>query len=343
METLMEKFLVIQTAFIGDAVLTLPMLQKLKEMNPGCNIDVVSIPETAVIFNHSTVVNNVIVFDKRGKHKSVLQIIKFAKLIRESNYNRIYAPHRSARTSLIVMLSRVRETYGFNINSLPHIYKYLAEYEKAAHEVERNLKLIQFNTANENWKFLPILNISDEAKNKVDKFFSEYNNYTNFAAVAPGSVWNTKKYPAEYYEEIIKFLLGIFDIVFLTGGENDKEICEELEKKAIKRVRSVAGGFNLIETAAFLKKMKLLISNDSAAAHLGMCADIPVLMLYCSTVPYFGFYPYNKNSYFLSYDDLFCKPCGIHGFQKCPLGTFDCGYNLKPDIVISKIKEMIND
>ncbi|HSD62674.1 MAG TPA: glycosyltransferase family 9 protein [Ignavibacteriaceae bacterium] len=339
----MEKFLVIQTAFIGDSILTLPMLQILKKMNPECNLDVVSIPETAVIFNHSPVVNNVIVFDKRGKHKSGLQIINFAKLIRENNYSRIYAPHRSARTSLIVMLSGVRETYGFNINSMPHIYKYLAEYEKAVHEVERNLKLIQFNTVNENWKILPILNIPDEAKNKVDKFFSEYQGKLNFAAIAPGSVWNTKKYPAEYYEEIIKFLLSIFDIVFFTGGENDKEICAELEKKAGKRVRSVAGSFNLIESVVFLKKMKLLISNDSAAAHLGMCSDIPVLMLYCSTVPDFGFYPYNKNSYFLSYNDLFCKPCGIHGFTKCPLGTFDCGYKLKPEMVISKIKEIIND
>jgi heptosyltransferase-2 len=74
-----------------------------------------------------------------------------------------------------------------------------------------------------------------------------------------------------------------------------------------------------------------------------MCADIPVLMLYCSTVPDFGFYPYNKKSYFLSFDELFCKPCGIHGYIKCPLNTFDCGYKLKPEIVISKMKEMIND
>lgn len=339
----MEKFLIIQTAFIGDAILTLPMLQKLKEINPGCSIDVVSIPETAVIFNHSPAVDNILVFDKRGIHKSVLKVYKFAKLIKQSNYSRIYAPHRSFRTSMLVLLSGVRETYGFNVNSMPHIYRHIAEYEKAGHEVERNLKLIQFESTNDYWKILPLLNIPDETKNKIDKFFSDYDGTSNFAAVAPGSVWNTKIYPAEYYEEIIKHLLKIFDKVFLIGGENDRKICEELEEKTEKKVKSTAGIFTLIETAAFLRKMKLLISNDSAAAHLGMCADIPVLMLYCSTIPDFGFYPYNKNSYFLSYGDLFCKPCGIHGFQKCPLNNFDCGYKLKPDVVISKIEEMIND
>jgi heptosyltransferase-2 len=75
---------------------------------------------------------------------------------------------------------------------------------------------------------------------------------------------------------------------------------------------------------------------------MGMCADIPVLTLYCSTSYEFGFYPYNRKSSYLSYDDLFCKPCGIHGYDKCPVRTFDCGYLLKPGIVISKIENMLN-
>ena len=130
----MEKFLVIQTAFIGDAILTLPMLQKLKELNSDCLIDIVAIPETSVIFSHSPVVNEVHIFDKHGKHNSLFETYKFAKFIRLKNYNRIYSPHRSLRTSLIVMISGVEESYGFDLNSLRHIYKHLAEYENANHE-----------------------------------------------------------------------------------------------------------------------------------------------------------------------------------------------------------------
>ena len=75
---------------------------------------------------------------------------------------------------------------------------------------------------------------------------------------------------------------------------------------------------------ALLKHSKILISNDSAPTHLGVCADIPVLTLYCSTVPDFGFYPYNNRSRWLSYADLTCKPCGIHGYEACPLKHFQC-------------------
>ena len=69
MEILMtekKNILVIQTAFIGDAILTLPMLQKLKGMNPDSELDVIAIPGTAQIFNSSPAVDEVIILDKKG-------------------------------------------------------------------------------------------------------------------------------------------------------------------------------------------------------------------------------------------------------------------------------------
>jgi len=75
---------------------------------------------------------------------------------------------------------------------------------------------------------------------------------------------------------------------------------------------------------------------------MAMCADIPVITIYCSTIPEFGFYPYNKRSVALSYNDLECKPCGIHGHVKCPITTFDCGYKLLPESVFEKINEIIS-
>ena len=338
----MEKFLIIQTAFIGDAILTLPMIQKLKELNPDCLIDVIAIPQTAVIFTHSAAINEVHIFDKHGKHRGAFQTYRFGKFLAKRDYARIYSPHRSARTSLLVMLSGVKETYGFDLNALRHIYKHLADYTKSSHEVERNLNLIQFPLEDDNWKILPELNIPEETENKINRLIEDSGSNNNFAAVAPGSIWSTKRYPKEYMEEIVRHLADRFDMVFIIGGEQDTEICGDLESRVLEKSKSLAGKLNLIESVALLKKVKILVSNDSAPAHLGMCAVIPVLMIYCSTVPDFGFYPYNRKSYFLSYKDLLCKPCGIHGFDKCPLDNFACGYNLKPENVINKIEEMIN-
>ncbi len=339
----MEKILIIQTAFIGDAILTLPMIQKLKEFSPDSAIDVLAIPSTAEIFSSSSSVDEVIVFDKKGKEKSLRAMIQLAKKLREKNYVRVYSPHRSFRTSFLVMNLGVKETYGFSNSSLKHVYKNLVEYIPHHHEVQRNLDLIGFSYNDEDWKIQPEVNVSIISKQKVNDFFINLNSECEFVAVAPGSVWSTKRYPAEYYEQVIKYFVEKSFGVFLLGSENEKNLCEALAHKFEENVFSTAGNFSLIESVELLKKVKLLICNDSAPTHLGMCAGIPVLTIYCSTVPAFGFYPYNKKSSCLSYDDLSCKPCGIHGKEQCPINTFDCGFKLAPHVVITKVEGMLND
>jgi heptosyltransferase-2 len=206
--------------------------------------------------------------------------------------------------------------------------------------VQRNLHLIGYEYSGENWRILPEVNVNQEAKEKIKCLLMERGVETNFAVMAPGSIWNTKRYPLEYYEAVISYLHLKYPVILL-GGTEDTELCQALARK-FDDVISYAGSLNLLESIELLKRAAILISNDSAPAHLGMCADIPVLMIYCSTVSRFGFYPYNSRSSCLSYDDLPCKPCGIHGFDKCPIGTFACGYGLKPEMVISKIEKMLN-
>ena len=107
-------------------------------------------------------------------------------------------------------------------------------------------------------------------------------------------------------------------------------------------MESYAGKLNTIESISLIKACSLLICNDSAPTHMGMAAGTPTLTIYCSTVRDFGFYPYNENSDYISFDDLKCKPCGIHGHNKCPENTFDCGLKLLPDLVIEKINRLLN-
>jgi heptosyltransferase-2 len=182
--------------------------------------------------------------------------------------------------------------------------------------------------------------VPPDVQNKITCILKDNGISDNLVVVAPGSVWNTKIYPLEYYETVIEYLKSKSSVV-LMGGIFDKDLCVQLMQK-YNEIISLAGSLSLIESIELLKRAKILICNDSAPTHLGMCADIPVLTIYCSTVGDFGFYPYNTKSRYLSYDDLSCKPCGIHGFNKCPIGTFECGYKLKPETVIYKIEEMLN-
>ena len=337
----MKNFLVIQTAFIGDAVLTLPMIQKLKELHSGCNVDVVCTPATEEIFRCSDSVRDVIVMDKRGAHKSILQVYKLARKISLNGYIKVFSPHRSFRSSLLVMFLGVRETYGFSNSSFRYVYKNLIQYEKSSHEVKRNLSLIGFNPSEDLDQILPKLKASGEGIAKVEEF-KKKNNLDKYIVMAPTSVWKTKIYPKEYFIEIAKHFGGRGYKVILMGSEKDSFILKEFLNYYDKLILA-SGVFSLVESAEFLRGAAAVISNDSAPAHLGLCANIPVLMLYCSTIPEFGFYPYSSKSRYLSIGGLSCKPCGIHGKTECPLKTFDCGYKLTPGLVIKTMEEMINE
>jgi len=337
-----DKILVIQTAFLGDAVLTLPMIRKLKEMHSDSTIDVLCIPAAKEIFQLSSFINEIIVINKKGEHKSIFGFLKFIRQIRAKEYDKIYSPHRSFRTSLLVLQSGVKETYGFSNSSLFHVYKYLTEYLPDHHEVQRNLDLIGYDYSQTGWRVLPEICLPESSDKVVKDFLKNNNIGSNFVSIAPGSIWNTKKYPLEYYEQVIKYLISQGLKVIIIGGKQEEEMGKSLELKFHGNLISSAGNLTITESIALLKYSKILISNDSAPTHLGVCSDIPVLTLYCSTVPDFGFYPYNNKSRWLSYSELECKPCGIHGYYKCPLKHFQCGYKLEAGLVISVIKEILN-
>jgi heptosyltransferase-2 len=335
-----EKIFIIQTSFLGDAVLTLPMIQKLKEIFPNSSISVLCIPSTKEIFDHSSDVDDVIVYDKRDKQKSLSSFIGLIKLIRKNKFSRIYSPHRSFRTSMLVLFSGTGTTFGFDISSCSFIYRTRIQYIKSKHEVARNLDLIGYDTSDEKWKVLPKINIPDAITNRVDRAINGLD-IKMMVAIAPGSVWNTKIYPRKYFEEVIKYLVDNNIFVILIGGSDDEKLCRGIEEKFNVRVKSFAGKLSAVESVALLKKCALLISNDSAPTHLGMIADIPTITIYCSTIPEFGFFPYNQKSRSISLDGLECKPCGIHGHRECPLKTFDCGNKLLPEVMIAWIKEIL--
>ncbi|MFH0733564.1 MAG: glycosyltransferase family 9 protein [bacterium] len=334
------KILIIQTSFIGDAVLTLPMIQILKGKYPNSNIDVLTIPATESIFSHSPSVANVIVYDKRGKDKGIKKLLMLGNKLKSEKYDLLFSPHRSFRSAVLTLLSQVQETYGFDNASLKYAYKYSVKYKIEDHEVLRNLTLAGFSVSEDNWKIFPKININETIEKKIDEFLIN-NKIKNYVCIAPGSVWETKVYPVEYYNKIIEFCISKNYSVVISGSSKEMNKCLQLEKCFSKNVVSSAGLFSIIETIELIRRSNLLICNDSAPTHFGMAVNVPVITLYCSTVAKFGFYPYNKKSIFLSYDNLKCKPCGIHGYKKCPVDTFDCAVKLKPEMVFNAIDKIL--
>ena len=337
-----DRILVIQTAYLGDAILTLPMLKKLKDRNPEAQIDVLAIPSTKEIFSSAPYVDDVIIIDKKGNQKGIRALNRFIKELRKNTYTALYSPHRSFRSAYITYELGCNESYGFDNSNLKYAYKHLVEYKVEHHEVQRNLALIGENIEGESWKIPPEISIDEVTERNVNTFITHNQLEDGFISIAPGSVWNTKRYPKEKYIELIKLLIDKNETILVIGSEDDSDLCSEITSQFTNNLINIAGRFRVIETICLLRNSKLLITNDSAPTHMGMCVDIPVLTIYCSTIKKFGFHPYNKKSQTVSFDELDCKPCGIHGYSECPLGTFDCGNNLMPETILLIAQKMLS-
>jgi heptosyltransferase-2 len=337
-----KKLLVIQTAFIGDAVLTLPFLQMLKEENKDFLIDVVTTSKTASLFEAVSTINKVYILDKADKHKSIFSLVKFGKELNNNNYSIIYSPHRSLRSALLTLFTNVRETYGFDNSEFPYVFKNLVEYKYDSHEIERLFAFLD-NGNEYNFKSVKAeLNYSEEVKTNISDIFNKFDKTKIKVVFAPGTEWFTKQYPVEHFIEVIKKCKAKEYECILIGSDKEKELCEEIIRNIPSNSINLCGKLSIIETIYLLKKIDLLITNDSAPTHFGMIADIPVLTIYCSTISKFGFYPYNERSKYLSYDELDCKPCGIHGHKSCPEKHFNCGKKLLPQKVFDVIEEILD-
>jgi heptosyltransferase-2 len=261
--------------------------------------------------------------------------IAFAKEFSGRNYTALFSLHRSFRTSLFVLFSGISETYGFSNASFSAVYKHTVKYIPRYHEVRRNLLMLNERKAAD-WRIKPELKLDTGVFEKV---IAEKYEHKGIVAIAPGSVWETKRYPAERFAETARELVKDGFLVLILGSAEEEKLAAAFP--ADEHIINLCGKMTIIETASLLARCTLLITNDSALTHFGMAAGCNVLTIYCSTVAAFGFYPYLHGSETIGLDNLPCKPCGIHGRRACPLGHFNCARMLPAAQVSTKARTML--
>lgn len=318
----MPKFLVIQTAFIGDAILASSVLEKLYLFFPESKIDILVRKGNEGLFTNHPFINECIVWNKsEGKYKSLLSTLQ---IIRNNKYSHVINLHRFASSGFLTAFSGASEKIGFDKNPLSLFFTKKINHQigDGKHEVERNQQLIEHLTDSNAAK--PKLYPHNDDELKINSLIKK-----PFVCMAPSSVWFTKQLPKEKWIELILNTNSTCTI-YLLGGKNDKNFCDEIikESKAANCV-NLCGTLNLLQSAALMQKAEMNYVNDSAPLHLSSATNAPVTAFFCSTIKEFGFGPLSQNSIVVETSEkLNCRPCGLHGYKECPKGHFKCGIGI---------------
>jgi heptosyltransferase II len=339
-----KKILVVQTAFLGDVVLALPLVQVLKEKIPAAVIDMLVIPRTSELLRNHPDINEILLFDKRGKDAGLKGLFRQARKLRERTYDIAFVPHRSLRSAAVVALARIPHRIGFQKNAGRFLFNSLVHYVQSCHEIERNLSLLGSIGITIDGKKYPRLYPSGEDKKIVDDFLSSHSKYDTkmLIAVAPGTVWNTKRWLEDRFIELVRKLAAVGFYVVLIGGNEDAEICKQIVKSVSSaQTFSAAGKLTLLQSTELIHRSRVLVCNDSAPMHLAVAVETPVVAIFGATVPEFGFAPYGRHDIVVETKGLSCRPCSIHGGDKCPITTFDCMKNISAETVYSKVLQVL--
>jgi len=336
-----NKILVIQTAFIGDAILTLPLIQALKLNYPKSSIDVIVVPRTAEIFANHPAISQIIQYDKRGTDKGLIGLWQLRTKLRSQNYNLVIVPHRSLRSALLTWLLKPTMSIGFDRSIGRWLFKKIVRYNSSDHEIERNLSLLCPLKLPPVSTELPRLYPSNQDVQFVDSIMNEYglNRFKFFLAAAPGTIWNTKRWPASRFAAVCEQIASENIAVVLIGGKEDVALCKEVMDIAQeKNVFSVAGSLSLLQSAELIRRCRVLISNDSAPMHIAVAVGTPVVVIFGATIPDYGFAPRGPHDIVVETNGLKCRPCSIHGGNICPIKTFECMLSITPEVVVKKLK-----
>ena len=311
----MQKFLVIQTAFIGDVVLATGLIEKLHAHFPGAAIHFLVRKGNEGLLQGHPLLQKVLTWDKKS-HKQ-RNLFKLLLQIRREKYDKVINVQRFAATGILTAFSGARETIGFDKNpfsflfskKIPHI---IAAGGQARHEIERNNDLVKHFTDEQVMR--PKLYPSDADHASVQQYQAK-----PYICIAPASVWFTKQFPADKWISFIN-KISLATTVYLIGAPGDKDLCESIrEASTHPSVINLSGKLSFLQSAALQKGAVMNYVNDSAPMHFASAVNAPTTAVYCSTLPSFGFGPLAEIKFIVEKSEpLYCRPCGLHGRAACP-------------------------
>jgi lipopolysaccharide heptosyltransferase II len=366
-----QKFLVIQTAFIGDVVLATGIIEKLHAYFPEAQIDFLVRKGNEALLKDHPFLHEVLVWDKK-KHK-LRNLWDMWRRIRRTRYDKVINVQRFAATGLLTAFSGARETIGYDKNPLsrlfskrvPHIVSYDIRHGRGArssasgafagdpvsgsersfirdpvsgdegrpkHEIDRNQTLVRDFT--DDIPARPRLYPSPADYAKVQEYKG-----AAYITISPASVWFTKQYPKEKWIHFIDKVPPSYRI-YLLGAPSDAAGCEEIRSTARHpSITILAGQLSFLQSAALMQDAVMNYVNDSAPMHFASSVNALVTAVYCSTIPAFGFGPLSDKKFIVeTKEPLDCRPCGLHGYKACPLGHFRCAYQIADEQLLASLE-----
>ncbi|MBU3627688.1 lipopolysaccharide heptosyltransferase II [Polynucleobacter sp. AP-Reno-20A-A9] len=344
----MHGILIIAPNWIGDAVMTQPLLATLKEQYPEANIDVLASTWVAPIYRACSEVHEVI--EAKFEHKQLQWGLRkqLAKKLATKKYQACFVLPNSLKSALIPWLANIPFRVGYRgelrfglinlaldnpskVNRPPMVEHYLALSQLL------NEELFASTASN----LVPKLNVSIAAHQSVQaKLLSANIDAANIYVMCPGAEYGrTKRWPTRHFAQLAQKLIASNpnNQIILLGGKGDHALAQEIQSQSKQNghIHNWCGDTSLDEAIALIGMSKAVISNDSGLMHIAAALKTPQVAIFGSSDP--AHTPPLSDKAKVIWLNLPCSPCHK---RECPLGHLKCLNDILPEQVFATLNTL---
>jgi len=321
-----KKILIIRTDRIGDVVVSTPVIKAVREELPDAYIAMMVRPYAKDVISGNPFLDDVIIYDKYGAHKSILATLRFALKLRRQKFDLALILHPTNRAHWITFLAGINKRIGWGskcgfllTKRLPFI-----KHEGKKHESDYTMDVARVVGIDGNTKD-PFVPIREDAKNVIDSFLKrkDINENDMLIGVHPGASCPSKRWPSERFAKVADDLIEKLNckvVIFLGPGEIElaRGVQESMKHPAI----IADNNFSIAQMAALIKKCRFFITNDNGPMHIASAVGTPVVAIFGRSQAGLSprrWGPLGEKDVFL-HKSVGCKVCLAHN---CKIG-FKC-------------------
>ena len=324
-----KTILVFRFSSLGDVAMTVPVVREFLSQNPNVKITYVSRKKFEPLFSE---ISNLDFFsaDLEEKHKGIFGLYQLYRELKSKNFDAIADLHNVLRTKIL------RIYFKSEISKTAVLDK--ARKERKSLLNKKNLKQLRPMTERYADVFRKLgfdLELSHELKTIETK-------KENAIGIAPFAMYEGKMYPLEKMKNVANSIAEKGISVYLFGGKDEKKELEKWEKLN-PNIHSIAGKLDLKQELDLIKKLKLMVSMDSANMHLASLAGTKVISIWGNTHPFMGFLGYGQSMENVIQDETMKeRPTSVFGKENKKTPKLDYFKNIPEELIIEKIKSKID-
>jgi len=340
-----RRILLVRTDRLGDVVLTTPAIKAVRDAYPEAHIAMIVRPYTELVVRGNPYLDEVIIYDKYRKHKSLMASMRFAKWLKDKNFDRAIIFHPTNRMHIITYLAQIPRRIGYDKKFSFLLTDRIEDrkHEGRKHERDYILDLLKALgiESDEKELFLPV---PDKASKYADGLLSGYGikRGEKIVVMHPGASCPSKIWPLERFAKLADRLISVYGVRVIVIGADDKKsaFCvNSLKKFMQKEAFFIIGGLDIGQLGALIKRGALFVSNDSGPVHIAVAVKTPVVALFGRNQPGLSpvrWCPLGVRDLVIHKDVGCLGICLAHNCRK----SFNCLRSIGVDEVFSAIKDM---